>query len=45
MFKIYLNISAATEKKDALCLEAFYKAGHILGRHVVAVLPNADKVN
>ena len=36
---------AALEKKDPLCLEAFYEAGKLMAFHVCALLPKMSKVN
>ncbi len=37
-------VSGAADLKDNLCLEAFYKAGEHLGRHVAALASRIEKV-
>ena len=38
------SFQAAREKGDGLCKEVFHEAGIVLGKHIVALLPKADKV-
>ncbi len=44
MSNIFLMILGAVDKNDPLCKEAFYEAGKLLGRHIVAIAPKVDKV-
>lgn len=37
------ELAKGAESGDALCLEAFHIAGSLLGRHVLALAPKADK--
>ena len=39
-----MSFTGANVQKDPLCLEAFKAAGKILGKHVLAVAPNVNKV-
>lgn len=42
---IVLIILVAVESSDPLALHLFNRAGHMLGRHVKALIPKADKVH
>ena len=37
-------MSGAAKDKDPLCMELFYEAGEVLGRHILAVAPKLDQV-
>ncbi len=40
---MFLTVGA--NENDPLCIWIFYEAGHFLGRHILAVAPNMDRVS
>lgn len=42
---LLLELIGASQLKDPLCCEAFYKAGQFLAQHITALLPKITKVN
>lgn len=43
LFAIF--VTGAAEDKDPLCINLFYQAGEVLGRHVTAVVQHMDDVS
>lgn len=41
----FVFITGAAEDKDPLCINLFYQAGEVLGRHVTAVVQHMDDVS
>lgn len=42
---VFVFITGAAEDKDPLCINLFYQAGEVLGRHVTAVVQHMDDVS
>ena len=42
---VFVFITGAAEDKDPLCMNLFYQAGEVLGRHVTAVVQHMDDVS